>query len=80
MSIYEYFENYDMNKYQDIEGNHINYDTIVQDQVFLRKFNEKNLFSLDTNGQENKLDVKHVLKKYNRMIDLFYEVVEVLKK
>jgi len=80
MSLYFYFENYETEKYKDFEGNEIDFNTIIQDEIFLRKFNGENMFDLSSKNNNNNFDVKNLFKKYNKIIDVFFELEKVVKK
>jgi hypothetical protein len=41
---------------------------------------DKNRFDLSSNSDPNKFNIERILKKYNKMIDIFYELINVMKK
>lgn len=84
VSLYEYFEYFDIQNYSDSNKNNndeennirqdVNSNSILVNQI------EKNNFDLTESSKKLKNEVEEILKKYNKIMDTFYDVVNVMQK
>jgi len=92
VSLYEYFENFDIDCYSDCNKNNYyqdnlqqnNYNNTRQDvncnEIFVSKIADKNSFELTQNNKKLKNEVEEITNKCNTIMDRFYDVVNVIQK